>query len=689
MMLDFSSIMVVFIAIMITSVILFFAFYKFSKISFKAFVFWILAYLLHALGLITYFFNAQQMDVSLIILQNSLILTADLLIIFGTNRLLNKKVAAKWGFLVLLFVSLLFLELWIPFGIHLRIAIIAAFNIIFYVISIYYTYKVAVSINERFVYNLRLILVLFVMLNILRIISSILQLDNTFQTRHILNSIVLLLGVCFHVGLLFAVLYLIYGLNQSQFVHLEYQFQKQQAIKESEQRFKQLFDQMPFGIAIHQMVYDQNGKPKDYTFLNVNKGFETQTSLVAKDILGKTVLTVIPETESIWINRYHQVVKQNKAMNFTGYSGGLDRYFEVSAYPIGNKKFVTIVHNTTSLIQKEKEVQLLSTHDYLTLLKNRKEFIRDLKILEKYSSAPTHLVLFDIDGFSIFNDAFGNDIGDHILVEVSRVLKDYTQSEYNVYRVGGDSFAVLLKDESIDMKLYMKQLQQKIEQVQYNDVYVSITMAHQTKKTQTVNAFINAVEKKLLKNKANKNKSHYSQRIDLLLETLTEKYEDEKMHSANVKALCRRLGEALNLTDKEINELTLAGYLHDIGKIAIPEEILHKPAKLTEEEYAIVKTHAEIGYRILNAVEAYQNVALATLHHHERYDGKGYPRGLEKEDIPLYSRIISVVDAYEAMVSDRVYRKALGKDYAIEELKKCSGSQFDPKIVQTFIQCIQ
>ena len=145
----------------------------------------------------------------------------------------------------------------------------------------------------------------------------------------------------------------------------------------------------------------------------------------------------------------------------------------------------------------------------------------------------------------------------------------------------------------------------------------------------------------------------------------------------------------LNISPKEeINELVLAGNLHDIGKIAMPEEILHKPSKLTDEEYEVIKTHTEIGYRILNAVKKYDKIALATLHHHERYDGKGYPRGLKGEDIPLYSRIISVVDAYEAMTSDRVYRKAPGKDFAIEELKRFSGTQFDPKIVDMFIQCI-
>jgi HD-GYP domain-containing protein (c-di-GMP phosphodiesterase class II) len=125
--------------------------------------------------------------------------------------------------------------------------------------------------------------------------------------------------------------------------------------------------------------------------------------------------------------------------------------------------------------------------------------------------------------------------------------------------------------------------------------------------------------------------------------------------------------------------------MHDIGKITIPDHILKKPGKLTDEEWTIMKSHTTNGYQILRSADQYSRLADYALTHHERYDGKGYPQGLKGEDIPLYSRIIAICDAYEAMTADRPYRKALTKEVAIAELKRCAGTQFDPRLVEVFV----
>jgi HD-GYP domain-containing protein (c-di-GMP phosphodiesterase class II) len=145
------------------------------------------------------------------------------------------------------------------------------------------------------------------------------------------------------------------------------------------------------------------------------------------------------------------------------------------------------------------------------------------------------------------------------------------------------------------------------------------------------------------------------------------------------------MGEALHFDDDAIKELELAGLMHDIGKITIPDRILDKPGKLTDEEWKIMKTHTINGYNILRSADKYSRLAEYALTHHERWDGSGYPNGLQGEDIPLFSRIINICDSYEAMTADRPYRKAPGKDFAIRELKRCAGSQFDAKLVDVFI----
>lgn len=147
----------------------------------------------------------------------------------------------------------------------------------------------------------------------------------------------------------------------------------------------------------------------------------------------------------------------------------------------------------------------------------------------------------------------------------------------------------------------------------------------------------------------------------------------------------RAIGKKLELKTSQMDELLLAARLHDIGKIAIDEDILLKPGKLTKEEFEVMKTHAEKGYRIINAASELVNVAKCVLAHHERWDGGGYPLGIAGEKIPLFSRIISVADSFDVMTQERVYKKAMTKEEAVKELLRCSGTQFDPYIVKIFI----
>jgi HD-GYP domain-containing protein (c-di-GMP phosphodiesterase class II) len=142
----------------------------------------------------------------------------------------------------------------------------------------------------------------------------------------------------------------------------------------------------------------------------------------------------------------------------------------------------------------------------------------------------------------------------------------------------------------------------------------------------------------------------------------------------------------MGMNKAALNELEMLGLLHDIGKIAIDKEILNKPGRLTKKEWNEVKRHPEIGYRILSSVNDMAELAEFILAHHERWDGEGYPKGLRGEDIPLQSRVLALADAYDAMTSERAYRRSLSESAAVEELEKNAGTQFDPEIVRIFIE---
>ena len=175
-------------------------------------------------------------------------------------------------------------------------------------------------------------------------------------------------------------------------------------------------------------------------------------------------------------------------------------------------------------------------------------------------------------------------------------------------------------------------------------------------------------------------------RIRFVLEALTEKYISERIHSLRVSSICEKFGKVLQLSKDDLERLVFAAMFHDIGKVAIANKILDKTGSLNPAEYEMMKEHTLIGYNILSKIDCLKDVAKDVLHHHERYDGTGYPFGLKGNDIPYISRIISIVDAFEAMTSDRIYRKKISKEEAKKELNRCKGTQFDPDLVDIFIK---
>jgi len=192
----------------------------------------------------------------------------------------------------------------------------------------------------------------------------------------------------------------------------------------------------------------------------------------------------------------------------------------------------------------------------------------------------------------------------------------------------------------------------------------------------------------MYKNKLTESNSYRYLIIHSITKTLSEKDHETEEHSNRLKTFCNKLGKLLGLSELELNELEIFAALHDIGKIGVSENILNKKEKLTEEDWYKLKKHSEIGYRIVKSVPELINIADYILAHHERWDGTGYPQGLKGTSIPLLSRILTVVDAYDAMTNDRVYRKGMPKDEAINELLINAGKQFDPNIVEIFVHKI-
>ncbi|MBU5298599.1 diguanylate cyclase [Clostridium sporogenes] len=355
----------------------------------------------------------------------------------------------------------------------------------------------------------------------------------------------------------------------------------------------------------------------------------------------------------------------------------------------GKKVFHSLCRDIRERKEMENKLEYLSYHDQLTGLYNRRFFEKELKRLDVGKNLPLTIVMADVNGLKLVNDSFGHAAGDELLEKVSEVIKKGCRSNDIIARLGGDEFVILLpKTDIYETEQIVKNINALALKETVSAVNISISFGYGTKKKEgeKIEEILKKAEDYMYKKKLFESPSMRGKTIGAIINTLHEKNKREEEHSHRVSMLCQDMGHALGLTESATEELKTIGLLHDIGKIAIEENILNKREELTEDEWQEIKRHPEIGYRILNTVNDMLEIAEYVLYHHERWDGKGYPKGLKGEEIPLQSRIITIVDAYDAMTSQRSYRNALQEETAIEELKINSGTQFDPELVRIFIE---
>lgn len=241
---------------------------------------------------------------------------------------------------------------------------------------------------------------------------------------------------------------------------------------------------------------------------------------------------------------------------------------------------------------------------------------------------------------------------------------------------------------SNDIKLIVNRIHAGISGETLGDIKISVSIGYDIKENsdQNLKDIFTKAEDKMYHNKLNESQIMRQKTIRAILETINKNNPLEKLHSENVSRNSVLIGKVCGLSQEKLKAIETAGIMHDIGKIAVDSTLLNKQTELTESEYIEIKRHSEIGYQILKSVDLYTSLAEIILHHHERWDGNGYPYGLAGEDIPLLSRILALTDAYEAIRSDRPYRTGRSHREALIEIQKHSGTQFDPKLVEILIE---
>ena len=339
--------------------------------------------------------------------------------------------------------------------------------------------------------------------------------------------------------------------------------------------------------------------------------------------------------------------------------------------------------------RSQTELQLAAETDGLTGLGNRRRLSADLEQAIKSASSeqPALLAIFDLDGFKLYNDTFGHPAGDALLVRLADQLARSLAASADAYRMGGDEFCVIARLQTIDVALEVaahsaEALSEHGEGFTVTASYGAVLIPIETT---DVTEALRLADQRMYTQKSSSRLSAPKQATDVLVTLIGERSTELSLHLSEVALLAGVVSLKLGLSPEEAEEVKRAAMLHDIGKLAIPESILSKPGPLTATEWEFVRQHTVIGERILGAAPSLAGSGEIVRSSHEWWDGTGYPDGLAGENIPLGARIVAVCDAFDAITSERAYRARRSVREAIQELRRCAGTQFDPAVVELFV----
>src|SRR6188474_499980 len=344
----------------------------------------------------------------------------------------------------------------------------------------------------------------------------------------------------------------------------------------------------------------------------------------------------------------------------------------------------TFALNMRMLARREEE----ATTDPLTGLRNRRSLFADLEAeLAEQAPRSTVLALFDLDGFKTYNDSFGHTAGDELLKRLGANLAAASRPWGVAYRLGGDEFCVLISTKELKAEAIVKAAEAALsDRGPSFSITASWGMVRLPSEAQTAKDALLIADRRMYAQKGQRADSALSQTRGVLLGVLREREPDLDRHLGGVAHLAAAMGRELGLEAEQMDVLIRAAEMHDIGKIAIPDEILHKREPLSEAERDLVRKHTLIGERVLAAAPALREVAKIVRSSHESWDGSGYPDGLRGAEIPLESRVILICDAYTAMTGARPYGRPMTSSEAVAELRRSAGEQFDPDLVELFVE---
>lgn len=445
------------------------------------------------------------------------------------------------------------------------------------------------------------------------------------------------------------------------------------------------------------MVIDNNG-----TIEMLNKVAQQLTGWSLEEARGrhyKEVFVISHEdadmlitdpVEKVLTSNYAHSISNNAVLN----SKDGTRYFlEDSAAPVRDENgqtvgVVMVFRDVTEKKMQRREIEKLSYYDSLTGLYNRLFFEAEMKRLDTDRNLPISIILGDVNGLKLTNDVFGHSSGDELLKTMAAVMQRVCRADDIIARWGGDEFVLLLPCTSSEMAESVKnRIKEEFAREKVNAIRGSISMGCATKTAgESILDILDEAEEKMYTQKTVERGKFLGGAIESIISTLHERSAREKEHALEVSRMSLQMGQELGLSQNDLRKLKDAAFYHDIGRVVLKPELHGRSYRLSREEKLELKRHPIVGYRILNSFDETMDLAETAMTHQERWDGKGYPKGLKGYEIPLFARIINIVESFERMTNDPDPELRKSKDSALRHIKENAGHQYDPYLVNVFQQ---
>ena len=461
------------------------------------------------------------------------------------------------------------------------------------------------------------------------------------------------------------------------------------------------------------IIYNNEGNFIDYTLDYASDEFHKMTDIDSNMILGQKFSDIaVDYAEKLCFKEIYFRVIPNIKLKFDTFIKDLGRLYLINIFydNSGKEKQMILYYSDITQVKENshesieppdklknniiyfKDKEKLYYRDKLTGLYNKNFFEEELQRLDTKRQLPMSIIMGDINGLKLINDAFGHGMGDAALRKAAEIMTQSFREEDIISRVGGDEFIVMLPKTSEETAIkIVDRIKLKCENNPLDFIKISISFGVATKSEidDDINKLIKKAEDRMYFKKLKESKEAKLSMIKFLKSRLEKITYETRSHYDRLKTLTLLMANALNLSDSEKEELRLLCEFHDIGKIGVSKTILQKEGSLNNEEWENVKRHSEIGYYIAREFRDAKPIDELILIHHERWDGNGYPGLFKENEIPIVARVFAIADAYDVMVNDRPYKLLMSKYEALNEIRNQAGKQFDPYISKLFIELME